>query len=73
MQFKESQDAPERAWIIVKSLMNMERTDEARAEAAIMLQKYPGTSWANDVHRHMFVNPPGHPLERGYGKKTELE
>jgi hypothetical protein len=72
-QFKESADAPERSWFVVKSLMNLGRIDEARAEARTMLEKYRNTSWADDVHRHLFVNPPTHPLERGYGKKNELD
>jgi hypothetical protein len=71
-KFKDSADAPEREWYIVRSLMNLSRVDEARAEARILVDKYPTTEWAQDVHRHMFVNPPGHPAERGYGKKTEL-
>ena len=53
--------------------MDLARTDEARAEARVLLDKYPDSSWAQDVHRHMFVNPTSSPLERGYGKKRELE
>ncbi len=65
--------AAERGWIICKSLTNLERFDEARAEAKLMVQQYPGTSWANDVTKHILINPGTHPTERGYGKKYELE
>ena len=38
-----------------------------------MEEEYPDSDWTRDVHRHMFVNPPTHPTERGYGKEYELE
>jgi hypothetical protein len=72
-RFKHSSDAPERASDIVKALLNIDRREEARTEALKMEEEYPGSSWTADVHRHMFVNPPTHPTERGYGKKYELE
>ena len=56
-RFPESADAPERGWIVVKSLVNMTRFDEAEAEAVAMVAKYRGTSWAEDVERHMLSNP----------------
>jgi hypothetical protein len=71
-KYKDSPDAAERAWFIVRSLMNLGRVDEARAEARVLLDTYPRSSWAEDVHRHLFVNPPTDPAERGYGKATEL-
>ena len=37
----------------------------------MLLDDYPTSEWAQDVHRHLFVNPPTHPLERGYGKTLE--
>jgi hypothetical protein len=72
-RFGDSADAAERDWFIVRSLMDLGHPDEARTEARVLLDRYPTSSWAQDVHRHMFVNPPSHPLERGYGKKLELE
>ena len=72
-RFKHSIDAPERASDIVRALLNLDRREEARAEALKMEEEYPGSDWTSDVHRHMFVNPPTHPTERGYGKKYELE
>lgn len=72
-RFKDSRDAPERASIIVKSLSSLGRHDEARTEALKMERDYPSSGFTQDVHRHMFVNPPTHPAERGYGKKYELE
>jgi hypothetical protein len=56
-RFPRSAEAPERGWILVKSLVNMRRFDEAKAEAVIMVDKYRGTSWAADVERHLLVNP----------------
>lgn len=72
-RFKDSPDAAERGWNIVKALTELGRHEEALDEARSMFQKFKGTTWANDVHRHMLVNPPTHPLERGYGKKLEIE
>lgn len=39
----------------------------------MLIDKYPTSDWAQDVHRHLFVNPPNSPAERGYGKTLELE
>jgi TolA-binding protein len=50
-------DAPERAWMIVKSLVDLERFSEAKDEARAMVNRYPGTSWAQDVQRHLLSNP----------------
>jgi hypothetical protein len=56
-RFPDSPDAPERAWMIVKSLANLQRFKEARDEAKIMVKRYPGTSFAYDVERHLLSNP----------------
>jgi hypothetical protein len=72
-RFKNSADAAERAWFIVKALSDLGRHDEARLEGRALVDKYRQTRWAEDVYRHLFVNPPTHPFERGYGKKLELE
>jgi hypothetical protein len=72
-RFSASPEEAERRWYVVKSLMNLGRPEEARAEARVLLDRYPTSEWAQDVHRHLFVNPPTHPLERGYGKTLELE
>lgn len=72
-RFRQSADAPQRASHIVRALLNLDRREEARAEALKMEKEYPGSPWTDDVHRHMFVNPPTHPTERGYGKTKELE
>jgi cell division septation protein DedD len=56
-RFPDSPDAPEFEWYVVRSLSNLARFDEARDEAHIMLKKYPGTSWSNDVQRHVLSNP----------------
>ena len=71
-QFANSADAAERSWMIVKALMELGRADEARAEARVMVEKYRGTSWAEDVYRHMLVSPSPDPAERGHGKTNEL-
>jgi hypothetical protein len=72
-RFKDSSDAAERAWFIVKSLSDLGRHDEARTEGRQLLQQHRETRWAEDVYRHLFVNPPTHPLERGYGKVLESD
>jgi hypothetical protein len=72
-RFPGSSEAAERNWVIVKSLDSLSRFEEARAEAQIMLGKYRGTRWAEDVYRHVLLNPPNHPAERGHGKTLELE
>lgn len=72
-RFNRSPDAPERAWYIVRALDNLNRRDEARAEALQMQRDYPGSTWSEDIYRHVLVNPGTHPAERGYGKTYELE
>lgn len=72
-RFRHSAAAPQRASHIVRALLNLDRREEAREEALKMEKEYPGSPWTDDVHRHMFVNPPTHPTERGYGKTKELE
>ena len=72
-RFGDSADAAERSWIIVKSLSELGRHDEARAEGKRLLERYRDTRWGEDVYRHLFVNPPTHPFERGYGKTLEDE
>ena len=56
-RFPDSPDAPEFEWYIVRSLTSLQRFDEARKEAVLMIKKYPGTSWSSDVQRHVLSNP----------------
>ncbi len=70
-RFPASDDAPERSYLLVKSLVNLGRFEEARAEAALMVDTYRDTPWANDVERHLLTNPLTDPSERGYGKTLE--
>ena len=56
-RFPDSPDAPEFEWNVVKSLVNLERFKEAQAEARIMVQRYPGTSWTADIERHVLSIP----------------
>jgi hypothetical protein len=72
-RFAHSPDAAERSWFIVKSLSELGRHDEARAEGRILVERHRDTRWAEDVYRHLFVNPPTHPAERGYGKVLESD
>lgn len=72
-RFPNSPDVAERSWVIVKSLSDLGRHDEARAEGRILVERYRETRWGEDVYRHLFVNPPTHPFERGYGKELEGE
>ena len=63
-RFPDSPDAAERTWYICKSLVNLENFYEAREEARLMVQKYPGTPFTDDVERHLLTNPldlPGDP------------
>jgi hypothetical protein len=53
----DSPDAAERAWMVVKSLVDLQRFSEAKDEAQTMVNRYPGTSWALDVQRHLLSNP----------------
>jgi hypothetical protein len=50
-------DAAERNWVIVKSVAVLGRYEEARREAEIMVPKFQGTRWADDVERHLLVHP----------------
>jgi hypothetical protein len=72
-RFRNSGDAAERSWFIVKALSDLGRHDEARLEGRALVDQYRETRWAQDVYRHLFVNPPTHPFERGYGKKLESD
>lgn len=72
-RFPQGPGAAERGWIICKALTNLERFDEAREEAKVMVKQFPGTSWAMDLTAHILIHPGTHPSERGFGKKYELE
>ena len=56
-RFPDSPNAPEFEWDVVKALTNLERFREAQDEARIMVRRYPGTSWTNDIQRHVLSNP----------------
>jgi len=56
-RFPDSDDTPERTWFLVKNLVNLRRFHEARAEARLMAERYPRTSWTDDVVRHLLVYP----------------
>jgi hypothetical protein len=56
-RFPDSLDAAERAWIVVRSLVSLQRFHEARDETKVMKEKYPGTPWALDAERHLLVHP----------------
>jgi len=56
-RFSGSADAPERAFIIVQSLVNLRRFHEARDEAREMVRKYPDNPFALDAQRHLLVYP----------------
>jgi hypothetical protein len=65
-KFPGSPDAAERSWFAVRALMEMRRIDDAVAESRLMVEKYRGTSFANDVEKHMLTHPMTHPSEVGY-------
>ena len=56
-RFPNSPDAPERAFIVVKSLVDMARFKEAQGEARKMLKAYPNDPRTLDVERHLLSNP----------------
>jgi hypothetical protein len=56
-RFPKSQDAPEMAAMVVKSLARQGKISEARAEAEEMVNKYAGTFWAREVERHTGAHP----------------
>jgi hypothetical protein len=59
--FPDSPEAAERQWYVCKSLVNLENFKEAREQAKLMVEQFPGTTWAADVQSHLLVNPPGPP------------
>jgi hypothetical protein len=59
--FPSGAGAPKRHWIIVKSLENLLRFQEARDEAQSMVERYPADPLALDVKRHVLVYPLGQP------------
>jgi hypothetical protein len=56
-RFPRGPDAPERAFIVVKSLVDLGRFKEAQQEARLMLRKYPHDPHTLDVERHLLSNP----------------
>jgi hypothetical protein len=64
-RFPGSEDAPERAWYKIRSLVNLRRFEDARAEALAMVDTYRDTPWAGDVERHLLTQPLNHPDQRG--------
>jgi outer membrane protein assembly factor BamD (BamD/ComL family) len=58
VRFPNSPNAPEFEWNIAKSLAHVGRFKEAQDEARIIIRKYPETSWAADVQRHLLSIPP---------------
>ena len=57
-RFPDSPDAPEFEWNVVKALFNMGRLEEAKDEARVMVQEYPGSYFAGDVDHHLLHPPP---------------
>jgi len=57
VRFPHTPDAPERAFIVVKSLVDMARFKEAQDEARRMLKDYPNDPHTLDVERHLLSNP----------------
>lgn len=60
-RYSGSEAAPQRAWILVKSLANLGRLEEAREEARVFVEKYRDTPQALDLERHLLVHPFGPP------------
>ncbi len=66
-------DAPERAWIAIRSLEALGRFHEARDEARRMVTAYPGSSWSADVERHVLVHPLDHPSREEVQERMRAE
>jgi hypothetical protein len=60
-RFPDSPSAPEFEWNVVKALFNMGRLDEAKDEAELMVQEYPGSYFTGDVEHHLLHPPPNPP------------
>jgi hypothetical protein len=50
-RFPESPDAPERTSILIHALASQGRASEARGEAEDMVNRYPDSSWVQEVER----------------------
>jgi hypothetical protein len=72
-RFPSSADAPERSWMICKSLAALGHFAAAQDEARQVVARYPGTTWAGDLRRHLLTQPPSDPGQRGYGRSSELD
>jgi len=70
-RFPNSADAPERAFIIVQSLVNLRRFHEARDAAREMVRKYPDNPFALDAQRHLLVYPLDQPSREEMQQQTE--
>lgn len=57
LEFPDSPDAAERAFIIAKSLTNLNRFEDAREQARQMLKAYPNSPFSADVERHLLSVP----------------
>lgn len=55
--FPSGSGAPQRHFIIVRALENLQRFHEARDEAKSMVERYPDDPLALDVKRHVLVYP----------------
>jgi hypothetical protein len=64
-RFPGSEDAPERWWFKIRSLVNLGRLAEAHSEATVMVDTFRDTPWAGDVERHLLTHPLDHPAQRG--------
>ena len=74
-RFPRSADAAERSWTICKSLAALGRSSEAQVEARTLVHKYPDTTWASDVTRHLLTQPSRIPPSagtEGHPSSTEI-
>lgn len=60
-RYPDSPNAAERSWIEIRSLVNLGRFHEARDQARVLAQRFPGSEWAVDAQRHLLVNPLDYP------------
>ena len=57
-RFPNTPAAPERAFVVVKSLVDMTRFKEAQEEARLMVKNYPNDPHTFDVERHLLSYEP---------------
>lgn len=67
-KFGATRDAAERGWYAARALVDLKRTSEAVIQARILIARYPTSSFALDVARHLLTHPLSDPEEVGHAE-----